>query len=189
MKKLRNGLVVGLLSFTLVFVSCEGPEGPAGPAGAAGPAGQAGQEGPTGPSGADGAQGIPGEDGNANVQTVVFDVSDQTGNAFISLLAPQLTQKVLEEDVILVYLRYANNMPYEWILASGPGRNTDHLLSSILIEGEVLIQFSGGANVNFSGDYDRAKLVIIKASAVTTGKTVLDYNDYYGAMEHYGLNY
>ena len=101
MKKIKNILTIGIMAFALVFASCEedagaaGATGPAGPAGPTGAAGTTGADGAAGADGADGSQGIPGEDGNANVQTITFDISAITNTNTFDLTVPQLTQQVL----------------------------------------------------------------------------------------------
>ena len=198
MKKIKNILTIGIMAFALVFASCEGDAGaagatgPAGPAGPTGAAGTTGADGSAGADGADGSQGIPGEDGNANVQTITFDISAITNTNTFDLTVPQLTQQVLDEDLVLVYLRDAGSDPAEWVLASGTGDITDHVLKTTYTVGVItidILDFAGDPGGLFSGDYDVAKVIIIKASVLLVGKNSLDYSDYYKVMEHYQLDY
>ncbi len=175
-----------LASIFLVFISCIGPQGEIGFVGPPGPEGAAGQDG------IDGQEGVAGVDGNANVTSITYDITDQSNQTFIAIQVPQLTEKVLSEDLILVYLRYAPNQPYEWILASGFGYNPDHILITKLIIGEVLIEVNAtdvASNGTYSGDYDRVKVIIAKASTVETGKTSIDFEDYSETMEFFDLSY
>ncbi|WP_422080580.1 hypothetical protein [Ulvibacterium sp.] len=168
---------------------CQGADGQNG---ADGTDGVDGQDGADGTDGQDGANGQDGADGNANVASIVFDISGQAGQSFISVSVPELTEQVLAEDLVLIYLRYANNDPFEWILASGFGYNPDHILVTKLIVGEVLIELrelDGVTGALFSGDYDRLRVVIAKASTVETGKSSIDFKDYYETMDYFGLSY
>ena len=198
MKKFKNILMVAAMSLTLVIASCSGKDGadgapgPAGPAGVAGPAGAAGPAGQDGTDGADGAPGIPGEDGNANVQSITFDLSGRAGANTIVLDVPQITQQVLDEDLVLVYLRASGSDPALWKLAEGPGIVDDHLLETEYIVGQATVRILNedlSSGPNFSTDYDSAKVIIIEASVLLTGKSNLDYSDYHAVMEHYKLNY
>lgn len=116
------------LAFAFIAVSCtkEGPEGPAGatgpqgPVGANGATGPAGPIGPTGPAGATGATGPQGPPGTANViysswATSPFATRDTTvdGTLFkvTHINAPSLSQAILDQGVVLTYLRLTGVVP------------------------------------------------------------------------------
>jgi hypothetical protein len=119
MRKFRL-LSLLLLAIAFIAINCtkEGPEGPAGatgpqgPVGLGGPAGPAGPGGPTGPAGPTGPQGPP---GTANViysawATSPFAIRDTTvdGGTFFRVThinAPSLTAAILDQGVVLTYMR------------------------------------------------------------------------------------
>lgn len=108
-------LVVALLA---TAVACEGDTGPTGSAGPEGPAG------PGGPPGEDGAAGPEGPPGTANVifsewmPTPPTDpdcIIDGTNLTIGFIDVPELTQEILDEGMILVYMRFSNGtylLPY-----------------------------------------------------------------------------
>ena len=93
--KLFKRLFVLVLLAGIAF-SCKGPEGPAG------------------------KDGEDGKDGNANVQTYVFNnPSWESGGPYMQIDMPGiLTQDVLDNDVILVYIKNddGSNFNYVWQL-------------------------------------------------------------------------
>ncbi len=122
MRKFRL-LSLLLLAFSFILVNCtkEGPEGPAGATGAQGPTGATGAtgpQGPQGPSGPAGPQGPIGPTGTANViygswisepanwgaDTVMLSVNGGTAKRFI-VACPNLSQTILDQGVILCYMR------------------------------------------------------------------------------------
>ena len=140
---MRKFKLLSLLALAITFlaVSCtkEGPEGPAGATGAqgptgstgstgpAGPTGPTGPAGPTGPVGPQGATGPQGPAGTANViysawinegpwaDTVMNSLAvPPAGNAKRMIVtAPSLSQAILDQGIIVAYLRWtiSNNNP------------------------------------------------------------------------------
>jgi hypothetical protein len=149
MRKLSH-LYILLLSFSFIIVSCtkEGPEGPVGPIGPQGPAGGTGSTGPagpagptgaTGPAGPQGPQGPQGATGTANViysSWVTVTNADWTVNSpnswSYSRTAPGVTTSVINQGVVLVYLRYSaavHLLPFNDIPNNGGGAITvDYLI-------------------------------------------------------------
>ena len=81
-----------------------GIDGVDGTNGIDGEDGAMGIQGTAGTDGVDGTNGIDGEDGNANVRTFTFDLSTFSGNE-IALPFSELTQDVLDNDAILIYIQ------------------------------------------------------------------------------------
>ncbi len=134
MRKFRL-LSLLLLAFSFILVHCtkEGPEGPAGatgaqgPVGSTGPAGPQGVPGPSGPAGPQGPTGPQGPIGTANViygawtnevlpwgDTTMTSLGLPAPNAKRFIVAsPNLTQAILDQGVILTFLRWgpSGNLP------------------------------------------------------------------------------
>jgi hypothetical protein len=118
-----------LIAFSFIIVSCtkEGPEGPVGPlgpqgpsgnTGTTGPAGPTGPTGPIGPAGPTGPQGPQGATGTANVIYSAW-IPDPTSANWAdttitfygtnirrrNITAPGITQAILDQGVVLSYVR------------------------------------------------------------------------------------
>ena len=139
MRKFRL-LSLLLLAIAFITVNCtkEGPEGPTGAIGAQGPtggngaAGPAGPSGPSGPAGTTGPTGPQGPAGTANViysawttepanwgaDTAMLSLNGGNAKRF-NVAAPSLSQSILDQGVILCYVRggvTSNNpvaLPYD----------------------------------------------------------------------------
>jgi hypothetical protein len=160
--------------------------------------GENGADGAIGPAGTNGTNG---EDGNANVETYTYDISALTGTT-INISAPQLTQDVLDNDGILVYIqRNGNYYPI-------PGTSFSDEIKTILINATVELTFYDrvtGASVSIPADrYTLLKMVIIESNNTTTGRTSIstkqqalnnlnqagvDVTDYYAVCDYYGIAY
>lgn len=157
------------------------------------------EDGEDGMDGAVGATGQNGEDGNANVQTYTFDISALSGNR-MDVNTPQLTQDVLENDAVLVYLTRIGSY------YSVPGTSFgDEIKSSLFFSTVQLIFYNrlDGADIIVpEGRYELLKMVIIKSTSTTTGKTSsmqqvynelnqasVNKNDYYAVCDYYGIDY
>lgn len=155
MRKLRL-LSVLLLAITFLFTNCtkEGPEGPAGatgPQGPTGPNGPAGPTGPTGPTGPAGPTGPTGPQGPAGTANVIYSAwFDEPGtwqdstmaslnNAAVKKFiapAPSLTTAILNQGVILAYLRNSTtgNLPVplpHTLPAAGPSIVTVNFVADV----------------------------------------------------------
>ncbi|WP_452227989.1 MULTISPECIES: hypothetical protein [unclassified Lacinutrix] len=167
--------------------------------------GEDGAIGAIGPAGTNGTNGTNGEDGNANVETYTFDISALTG-ATININTPQLTQDVLDNDGILVYIQRSSN--YYPI----PGTSFSDEIKTILIDSAVELTFYDrmtGASVSIPANrYTLLKMVIIESNSTTAGKTSVtgetstkqqaynelkqagvDITDYYAVCDYYGMDY
>lgn len=112
MKLSLNWAFVLVGATALMFASCA-KEGPQGPAGATGAPGAAGPAGPAGPAG----QGA----GFAIYETVVTTAEWQS--AYVEFAAPNLTEAIFNEGVVLVYVQddygYWNQIPSAWTPITG----------------------------------------------------------------------
>ena len=129
MRKL-NSLFLSLLSIALITASCtkEGPEGPVGAQGTQGPPGTPGTAGATGATGATGPQGPA---GTANViysawfnepatwdDSVLASLNSVHARKF-NKTAPSLSQAVLDQGVVVCYVKTAgtvNPVALPWTL-------------------------------------------------------------------------
>lgn len=129
---MRKFKLLSLLAVAITFlaVSCtkEGPEGPAGAVGPQGPTGANGGVGPTGPTGPQGPTGPTGPQGPAGTANVIYGSWVNESNSWadsvmpslnymharvFNVACPGLSQPVLDQGVILAYVRgaYSNNLP------------------------------------------------------------------------------
>jgi len=209
-----------ILFLSIAFVACEGPQGdpgPIGPQGDQGPQGIQGSQGEQGPAGTDGTDGA---DGNANVQTYIYQSPswNNTGAALDIDMADVLTDDILENDVILSYVKHTGrNMVASipgavWIgfyrnyavfvgnsVSSDPGIFTFRIVSL-----EMDGSFTPNANL---APVDWVKIIIIESTNTTTStgngrimspqeaiydelkKAGVDINNYHDVLEYYGLDY
>ncbi len=95
-----------LLSLCIILASCA-KDGDPGPIGEDGTNGADGTDGTNGADGADGTDGTNGANGNANVQTFLFTDPEwnTVGVSIMELNIPAITEDVMNNDLILGYLR------------------------------------------------------------------------------------
>jgi hypothetical protein len=84
-----------------------GATGATGSAGANGADGAIGPQGPAGAAGATGATGATGPQGNANVQSYVQLNQGVVTAGFTTIAVPAITQAIVDQGTVLVYLRNA----------------------------------------------------------------------------------
>lgn len=160
-----------------------------------------GKDGAVGPAGTNGIDGADGEDGNANVQTFVFDTSSMSGGEFY-LSLPELTQDVLDNDVILGYNQASNGTYYQM---PGAGMLSNYIAKPYLYSESYNIRFDnwdGTLHSISAGDILLVKVIIIESSSTTTGKSTskqqiykelnqagVDINDYYAVCDYYSIAY
>lgn len=163
---------------TLVFFSfsCSPEDGAPGPQGEQGIAGINGQDGQNG------------QDGNANVQTYTFDASEFVGD-FDSVGIPELTEDVLNNDAILVYLKTSA----VWFPVPCPvdTYGFDHAVDVNLSVGLVEFDYSDGtgANVNITaGDLESGKLIIIESSNTTARSPQANLDFFMETLEAEGID-
>jgi len=132
-----------------------------------------GQDGQDGIAGEQGEQGPAGQDGNANVQTLLFDMSEQSGLSIV-FDVPEFTQSVLDKDAILYYL-VKGNIHYP---IPGPGPNAEYVIRVFARVATARISFNewDGSSLNgglgiAANEFDQLKIVIIESNAgSSTGK-------------------
>jgi hypothetical protein len=143
-----------------------GATGPAGATGAAGAAGAAGATGPVGP------QGPP---GNANVQSYLLLSQSTSSAGTTSLNVPAITQAIVDEGQVYVYVRNAGDASKGWFsVPFSQGNQTITLVNYTV--GTVNLQ----ATQNEASSYD-FKVVVISGTGVTTlalRNPNLNFNNY-----------
>ncbi len=181
----------------IALISCSGEDGMDGAMGPIGPAG---------PAGVNGTNGTDGVDGNANVQTFLFDISTETGPNF-AVDVPQLTQEVLDNDLILGYLKTLDGtyipIPAPRYLDSGFGRNFIDVGVEIALGRFWIYLYVPGGNVGATvsaGNMTKLKIVIVESTNTTakSGTVTLraqlkndgvDLSDYNAVMDYFGLEH
>lgn len=156
------------------------------------------EDGKDGQDGAQGEQGIAGQDGNANVSTYTINFPTANQNSF-GLPFPELTQDVLDNDVIITYFSYGNGIYYHV-----PGIANNYLIETELIPGAINIYFysrQGGNNTNISTTPDIfLKTIIIESNTASRSyepNTIydqlenanLDITDYFAVCDYFGIDY
>jgi hypothetical protein len=141
-----------LIAICCLSFSCEGPPG---------------EDGSDGMDGINGVDGQNGENGNANVTTYTFDISGE-GGSFFSITFPELTGSVLQNDVVLTYLKRSNSRYYQ-----APGISFNHHIEvQQRIAGLDFFFYELGSNSSINvnvGQYLEVKAIIIKSTA--TGRS------------------
>lgn len=160
-----------------------------------------GEDGAIGPAGPAGANGV---DGNANVQTLTFDATTFAGS-YNSVAITELTQDVIDNDVVLSYLTEDNSVwvpipcPYDTIAFNFSVHVT-------LYDGGMDLDYqdaSGSAYTVTAGNLQTLKVVIIESTSTTAGKTNngkqqiynelaqagIDIKDYQAVCDYYGIAY
>tara|TARA_R110000823_G_scaffold51733_1_gene128660 strand:- start:404 stop:961 length:558 start_codon:yes stop_codon:yes gene_type:complete len=177
------GLVIAVIALT--FTSCT-------------------KDGEIGPAGQDGIDGTNGEDGNANVRVFKYDISQSTGGSFTQEI-PEITADVLENDLILGYLRtnIRENSPIPATRARIGGFTDVDVAVNIEI-GKYSFSFFRESSSTLlllpKGSMEELKIIIAKSSSISakTGEENMrsllknagvDINDYHAVMDYYGLEY
>jgi len=157
-----------------------------------------GKDGADGAPGTTGTTGQNGEDGNANVQAFIFNTPTWSSNT-IQLTLSELTQDVLDNDVILGYWEddfsdWAGTNEYYW---GGYFRDYTNLTG-------FTIRAHNNDNTSDASPpvVNKVKIIIIESSSTTTGKTAskqqvykelnqagVNINDYYAVCDYYGIAY
>jgi hypothetical protein len=158
-----------------------------------------------GEQGPQGEQGIAGTDGNANVQTLIFDVSTQSGS-FISLSVPAITQSVIDNDAILTYFSAFNGFHYP---SPGPGAGGNYVTRSYYEPSTFNMNINDWDGTSYSitaGEITEIKIIIIESSSTAMtismgekdnklpvfeelNKAGVDVNDYIAVCKFYGIDY
>ena len=185
--KFSKYLLVSLL--TICIISCIGEDG---------------EDGIDGVDGVAGPVGVNGEDGNANVLAFTFDLLAAEGSSIVQEI-PQLTQHVLDNDLILVYLRTSeeyNQIPAPVFLIT-PTSYRDVAVDFEVGNFGMYFYETGTENLSSvnAGSLDQLKVIIAKSTSTTAGKSGIqgatselksagvNVGDYYAVMDYYGLDY
>lgn len=142
-----------------------------------------GAVGPQGSAGKDGTNGLDGQDGNANVQTYRYNLPtwDQSGSGLRIDMSGILTDDILENDVILSYVKHTDAI----IVSPIPGKVFDgagYRVYAVLIGNSEESNFPGAFGfgiVSFLSDgtftpnlslraIDWVKIIVIKSTNTTT---------------------
>lgn len=199
-----------------------GPQGPPGEDGEAqgvpgpqGPQGEPGQDGTNGVDGQDGQDGADGEDGNANVIAYTYDIRNQFPTSLIKLPVERVSSEKNNSVASLVYLGVDNEnvgaFEIFWYSAPGIGRFGNHFMRVVTdvsdrFEPEVRVSLVertadvvSNAPYVSQGHYNVAKVILIDATNVITGKSLeqdidqklveadVDVNDYQQVADYFGL--
>lgn len=140
MRKLRL-LSILALATTFIVISCtkEGPEGPVGATGPQGPTGATGGTGATGPTGPQGPAGPTGPQGPAGSANVIYSAwvtspynsrdttIDGTCCRVRHIDAPSLSASILNQGVMITYMRVGSIGPYLLPYTSDAGGATNQI--------------------------------------------------------------
>ena len=174
---MKKVFYIFLFIAAVAFISSCSKEGPTGPQG------PQGVEGPQGPSGDQGIQGIPGQDGNANVHSYTYDVFTSDWNQVapnygVDLSVPEITQSILDDGAVLVYLSNGSGgwmpLPYtSWY--SGYAR----LYKANILYEDVTIWVLDSDLTQTPNPGDRTfKIVVIGGSVASKMPSNIDLNNY-----------
>ncbi|MBL7733639.1 MAG: collagen-like protein [Chitinophagaceae bacterium] len=152
MRKLR---LLSLLAFAVAFIaiSCtkEGPEGPVGATGPQGPTGATGGNGATGPTGPQGPQGPTGPQGPAGTANVIYSAwatspfaardttVDGTLYRVTHITAPSLSTAILNQGVVLTYLRLAGVLETTMLPFASYSGGTTSIMSTWNVSQKIFI--------------------------------------------------
>ncbi len=172
--------------------------------------GEDGSDGAIGPKGEQGAQGLAGEngeDGNANVNTYVFDLSSESGSS-IPVDLPELTQDVIDNDLIIGYLQNGAGSGTYYPIPAGVWPNGTGGFYDIAVDiavGKYWVHFYQVGTQTFmdvtSVELGKLKIIVAESTNTTTGKSGkvsiheslksagVDINDYFAVMDYFGLDY
>ncbi len=158
-----------------------------------------GDDGADGIDGAVGTTGADGPNGNANVQTLTYDISTESGYSIYTTV-PEFTQSVIDNDAILFYLKVNNSYLYS---IPGPiGTIVVQVVSSV---GTNIIAFQNWDGVAFNisqGALTTLKIVIIESTSSKSAgnnnpqqeiytelkNAGVDINNYQDVCDYYDIN-
>ncbi|AUC83604.1 hypothetical protein [Lacinutrix sp. Bg11-31] len=158
-----------------------------------------GTAGPQGEQGITGANGADGTDGNANVEVLTFDMSAASGS-FDDVTVPELTQDVIDNDVVLGYIKRGANwhplpavqdiIPFSVSVTIGVG-----FYALDYVDGG-----DGSSHSISAGDIDTLKIVIIESTSTsktsngkqqiynTLNQAGIDINDFNAVTNYYNIS-
>lgn len=192
---MKHILYVSLLTFTALFIACQGPEGPPGPAGTPGAQGPKGDPGPQGPKGDPGTS-----TGSNSVIQINYPTKTHNGIDDLLLLFPaSITSEIVERSLFYVYVKQISRdnqgVAYSyWFPIPGetlPGNEYSYFLSPGergAAPGLFLrrtISFRAGNEV-----FEAVRVLVVPSGSTLTGgrrAAVLDYRNYEEVRRFYNL--
>jgi len=171
--------VMMALALVLTTTSCDGEDGANG------------LDGEIGPTGQDGQNGQDGQDGNANVIASPWFQSNSWTNsgspsAYFDRPAPEVTQEIIDNGVVLAYTKLAGDSNY---IRPLPGTTIERFFWNFFITEPGNIRFTvftlDGSNIN-PANSNEFRYVIIPSSELLN-KSSIDFNDYNAVKEYYNL--
>lgn len=173
----RNRRIASWLAGVMVVaaVSCTGDRGPVGPEGPEGPQGPTGPTGPQGPTGTANVI-FSAWTTVANMTAITDTIIDGSNLKITHFTAPELTSQILDEGVVLVYLRFSSgtwNLPYTSDAGGKP--NT---IDFIAKPGDIILSrfsFDDSGSVSFSLALQFRYVLI--PGGVPAGANIMDYDD------------
>jgi hypothetical protein len=178
----RVVLAAILLTSSLLFIQCQGPQGEPGPQGETGATGAQGVAGPAGP------QGPAGQNGNANVIQVTYGSRTHNGNQMTFILPASITQAMLNSSIFFMYIKQGN-----WYALPGAGLNglrsyrVYASASNSVASPSIFINRTTG-----TGDdvFESIRFLIIPSTTQINGRVGLpdiDFSDYNAVKVYYNL--
>lgn len=176
MKKKSFLLLFTLLTVSVMFYACKGPEGPQGPKG------DTGESGPSGPQGPAGATGPQGPAGNANVIQISYGSREHTGFE----LTYNLTGVTIEQVASSAFFCYVNVNNF-WYALPGHITSTHSYRTFARASGSpqfFINRLTGSGSQTFTS----TRIVIIPANDLRNGRhAAVDFNDYEVVKKYYNL--
>ncbi|MEK6153032.1 collagen-like protein [Flavobacteriaceae bacterium 3-367] len=196
MKKAMRFLMLGTMVLAMVLTSCSAEDG------------EDGAIGPQGPQGIAGTDGVDGVDGNANViysewvDFVAAEWSALSSDFGIDVrnypvVANDLTQNVLNNGVVLLYVRFigfgddAIITPFTGGILSGV-QTIFHHDSEALITIKFINSDGVGDPGTFGGSGNAFRYILVPGSQLASkgfSKQDFEKMSYYEVMDHFGLEY
>ncbi|MBQ4820170.1 hypothetical protein [Aquimarina sp. MMG016] len=150
-----------------------------------------GEDGANGIDGVEGPQGPAGQDGNANVIASPWFQSSSWVNsgspsAYFDRSAPEVTQEIIDNGVVIAYTKLAGDSNYTRPL---PATTLDRFFWNFFITEPENIRFTAftldGSNISPSSN-NQFRYVIIPSSELLN-RSSIDLNDYNAVKEFYKL--
>ncbi|MGW9686584.1 hypothetical protein [Flagellimonas sp. 2504JD1-5] len=213
-------IALGFLAISFTFISCSGEDGTNGVNGNDGVGIEStvdngdgtftinysdGSSFTTGDlTGDPGNDGAPGDDGNANVQRIIIDVSQTPLDQSTLLLdVPELTNDMLQNHVLLFYLElFDPDTPFYLPIPGGfsvEDRSYTVAYSPERVQLRIANFDKTDTTAGWTGTWDFLHIVLVEISGLQQGKgdqqnvlksikaAGVDTNDYYAVMAYFGL--
>ena len=200
------------MATAMAFFSCSGDDGTDGVDGINGLNGADGIDGINGTDGINGADGVDGENGadgidgenGANAQRIIIDVSSiPEGQTSIQAPVPQLTNEILQNNILIFYLEiFDENIPSFFPIPGGIIPLDRQFNISGIIPGGVYISISNydGSDLSLGwveGVFSNLHIILIETT-VLQGKNQddvmanlkangVDTSNYHDVMSYLGL--